>query len=120
MTDILGNVVTGLILVVVVILVGAYLYSYMFGLKIKGNKGIIRIMTNCPIGPKKSIAVVKVVDEYLVLGITPDSITYLTRLESIEGITELEADVHTKDISGFKGILNAIKGNIRNSAGLKQ
>ncbi|MBI5682708.1 MAG: flagellar biosynthetic protein FliO [Deltaproteobacteria bacterium] len=120
MTAIVENVTQGLILVVGVILVGSYLYSRMFGLQIKGSKGFIKMITSASIGPKKSIAIVSVGTQYLVLGITPDSITYLTSIESLEGIENLEAGIHAKDISGFKGILNTIKKNFRNSAGLKQ
>jgi len=87
--DILERLTGGLLLVIMTVWIGAYLYSKLYGLPLKAKDGIIKVLTNTPIGPKKSISLVKVADEYIVIGTTPDTITYLTRLEHPEALKDI-------------------------------
>lgn len=120
MTTLIENMLGSLVLLVGVLLVGSYLYSRVLGLKGSGTNGFIRVVTSVPLGPKKSIAVVVVGSQYLVVGITQDSITYLTRIEDIEGIKDYESSFRTKEVSGLKGVLTAVKENFKKGVGLKQ
>lgn len=59
-----------------------------------GNAPSIEILANHALGAKKSIAVVRVGGRTLVLGVTPDAISLITRLDST---AELEGNVAVSD-----------------------
>jgi len=108
---ILERMIGALFLVVVVIWVSLYFYSRFAGIKLKGDKGIIKVMTNAPLGPKKSIAVVKVAGEYLALGVTNDQINLLTRIDDSETIKRLQGVEECKNILSLNMFNNkAVKG----------
>ncbi len=71
----------------VLVLLGASLYVFKHfinkrdGRGLKGLKAPIKVLTTSFLGPKRNLAIVDVAGELLVLGITPESITCLTRLE---------------------------------------
>ncbi|MBI5328544.1 MAG: flagellar type III secretion system pore protein FliP [Deltaproteobacteria bacterium] len=83
---ILENMAAGLIVVIGIMFLSAYLYSRLFGAEIKGERDFIRVITNVPLGPKKSIAVVNIAGKHMALGITENSITHLADIENIEGV----------------------------------
>ena len=95
---ILERLAGGLLLVIMTVWIGAYLYSKLYGLPLKAQDGIIEVLTNTSFGPKKSISLVRVGDEYIVIGSTPDTITYLTRLEHPETIKNAHPEL-TKGVS---------------------
>jgi flagellar biogenesis protein FliO len=71
----------------VLVLLGASLYVFKYfigkrgGAGLKGLKAPIKVLTTSFLGPKRNLAIVDVAGELLVLGITPESITCLTRLD---------------------------------------
>ncbi|HBG46117.1 MAG TPA: flagellar biosynthetic protein FliO [Deltaproteobacteria bacterium] len=84
-----------LTLVFILGLLGVALYAlkrFMKG-QAKGKNGAaadpIRVVATSFLGPKKNIAVVEVAGEMLVLGLTPTSITFLSRVEGTEAVEEL-------------------------------
>jgi flagellar biogenesis protein FliO len=56
----------------------------------KGAKAPVRVITTAFMGPKRNIAVVEVAGEVLVLGLTPQSITFLTKVEDSGAKEELK------------------------------
>lgn len=68
--------------VLALLFISLYIFKRFLGKKmgIKGQKQDIRVITNAYIGSKKSIALVEVSGEKIVVGITPNHITMLTRL----------------------------------------
>ncbi len=71
----------------VLVLLGASLYAFRYfmgrrgGAGLKGFKVPIKVLTTSFLGPKRNLAIVDVAGELLVLGITPESITCLTKLD---------------------------------------
>jgi flagellar protein FliO/FliZ len=84
-------------LVFVLALLGVALYAFRYfmgrrsapGLK-KGLGSPIKVLTTSFIGQKKNLVIVDVAGELLVLGITSESITCLTKLERPEVVDELK------------------------------
>ena len=56
-------------------------YGARFGLGPAGRGGALRLIDHLPIGPRKSIVVVRFLNKDLVLGITEQSITFLTEAD---------------------------------------
>lgn len=55
-----------------------------------GPANPVKVVTTAFLGPKKNIAVVEVAGEMLVLGLTPASITFLSKIENKEAVEELK------------------------------
>jgi len=89
--DIVSSITTlfsALALVLGVFLVGLYLATYLRG---KGPRGgWIKILAASDLGGKCMIAVVEVVDEVLVLGLAPQQISLLSKVDSPEVIRRLK------------------------------
>ena len=56
---------------------------------VKGAKAAVKVITTAFLGPKRNIAIVEVAGEVLVLGLTPQSITFLTKVEDAAAKEEL-------------------------------
>jgi flagellar biogenesis protein FliO len=63
------------------------------------SKKMIEVISNHHLGPKKSIAVVRVAGRMLVLGITDEAINLITQIG--DGSEELEDGVDATDLSGI-------------------
>ncbi|MBI5599095.1 MAG: flagellar biosynthetic protein FliO [Deltaproteobacteria bacterium] len=81
MAGMIEKLIGGMFLVIVMIWGAAYVYLRFFGARMQGQRNLIRVVTAGALGPKKTIAVVDVAGQYLVVGVTPDSITYLSKIE---------------------------------------
>lgn len=62
-----------------IVLGGLYLLLRFLKQRILPQKGIVEIIQYQPFGPKKGVAIVKVLKEYLVLGVADESISLLSR-----------------------------------------
>ncbi len=62
-----------------IVLGGLYLLLRFLKQRVLPNKGLIEIVQYQPFGPKKGVAIVKVLKEYLVLGIADESISLLSK-----------------------------------------
>ncbi len=80
------------------------LKNTMFG----GNEKFVRVLGTGFLGPKKSIVLVEVVGEILVLGTSNDNISLLTHIQDKEKIEQIKAA--GKEINGTK-FWNSQKGN---------
>ena len=58
-------------------------YGGKFGIGPAGRGGTLRLIDHLPVGPRKSVVVVRFLDKDLVLGITEQSITFLTEAEHV-------------------------------------
>lgn len=56
-------------------------YGPKFGIGPAGRGGKLRLVDHLPVGPRKSIVVVRFLNKDLVLGITEQSITFLTEAD---------------------------------------
>lgn len=79
------KVITSLLMVLGVLLTGLYWSKRLLRKEGIGSKGtLVRVLGSTYIGVKKSICLVEVPGSILVLGITRDSISMLTRIENKE------------------------------------
>lgn len=99
--------IASLAVVLALILGGAYLFkkygqnSALLG-KIKRNGKMIEVIATQSLGPKRSIAVVKVAGRILVLGVASESISLISEIDSEDGVS------HTQNgASFFANLLDA-------------
>lgn len=77
-------------------LMGAALYALRLYMRksgsspAKGTKAPVKVITTAFLGPKRNIAVVEVAGEVLVLGLTPQTISFLTKVEDAGAREELK------------------------------
>jgi len=95
------RMISSLAVVLGIFLVGAYLYREKFMKKGGMGKGkLIKVLDRGYVDVKKSIAVVDVAGEVLVLGVSGDNITLLTKLESEKAHEKLKS-LYTKGGQSF-------------------
>jgi flagellar biosynthetic protein FliO len=69
----------------------------------------MRVLTTLSLAPKRSIAIVEILDEWLVVGVGTDSVTLLTRIDRPLGVSEPERDESTAPDS-FRSLLKKKAG----------
>jgi flagellar biosynthetic protein FliP len=62
-----------------IVLGGLYLFIRFLKQRVLPNKGMIEIIQYQPFGPKRGVAIVKVLKEYLVLGVADENISLLSK-----------------------------------------
>ncbi|HAO93669.1 MAG: flagellar biosynthetic protein FliO [Deltaproteobacteria bacterium] len=98
-----------LTLVFVLGLLGVSLYALKWYMA-KGGKtssrgpSPVKVLFTAVLGQKKNLAIVEVAGEVIVLGITPNAISFLTKIEKNETIEEL------KKGNGRRGLLGLFQG----------
>ncbi len=114
----------GLFLVVITIWAGSYLYTRFAGGQMKGGRSVIKVISTMPLGSKKSITIVNIAGEYLVLGVTADNVSFLTKIDDTETIKSLEMDRVRRDAFTLKVFnskaLNRITKTHKRPEGLKR
>lgn len=91
----------------VLALLGIALYAFRYFMRRRGAPGLkglespIKVLTTSFIGQKKNLVIVDVAGELLVLGVTSESITCLTKLERPEVVDELKRFGDTRRRSLF-------------------
>lgn len=92
----LVKMVSALLIVLALILLVAYLVRRFLGSRVSGWRAapVIQLLSTTYLGPKRQISVISVGQEYLVVGVTPNQISLITRLEESpfppEPVTEAE------------------------------
>ncbi|MFV1950749.1 MAG: flagellar biosynthetic protein FliO, partial [Nitrospinota bacterium] len=96
------RMIVSLIIVLSVILIIYYLVKRFLlkGNGMIGGNRLIKVISTNFIGPKKAITLVEVADEVLVLGISNNNISMLTRLENNRAITNLKGNNDMSDRDG--------------------
>jgi len=85
------RMISALALVLGVFLVGAYLFKKRFlGKGVLGKGDLIKVLDRSYIDVKKSVSIVDVAGEILVLGISGEGITMLTKLDNEKSLSKLK------------------------------
>lgn len=77
-------------------LLGVSLYALKYYMKGTGKgagargKNPVRVLNTFVLGQRKNLTIVEVAGEVFVLGITPGSVSFLTKLENNESVEELK------------------------------
>jgi flagellar biogenesis protein FliO len=112
------SLLSALALVLGVFLVGLYLAASLRGRRQRG--GWIRILAASDLGGKRTIAVVEVVDEVLVLGIAPQQISLLSKIEAPEAIQRLKSAVPSPPALPFLSYLERLTAKMTASTNAKE
>jgi len=86
----------------VLALLGVTLYALKYYLRRypsrSGARGVspVRVLNTFFLGQKKNLTVVEVAGEVLVLGVTPTSVSFLTKLEKSESVDELKKSISSR------------------------
>jgi flagellar biosynthesis protein FliP len=102
------------VFVLLVLLGGLYLVLRFLKGRIATRKGMIEMVHYQPIGPKKGVAVVKILKDYVALGIADGNISLLGRLNpaDVEESMKQMDEKRTETQSGIKGLFGGrIKGS---------
>jgi flagellar biosynthetic protein FliO len=103
----LGIVLGGLVFVF-------YLTRRVSKIELSGSRQkLIKVIANKYIGVKKNICVVAVADAVLVLGVTNDRISLLTRIEDTEIIQKLNQDSKTPSLPTFSDYLDRMTAKFK-------
>ncbi len=79
---------------ILIILTASLLKRLPWGKNMWGQgKNNISICSTLPLGTKKSITVIEVDGDRLLIGLTPERITFLTRLEPETGLESLDTEI---------------------------
>ena len=113
MTDQYGYMLVKAVLTLAFVLglIGVSLYALRYWMKKGGMAGAtkrrapVRVLTTTFLGNKRNLTIVEVTGEILVLGITPTSITFLTKIEDPAAVEELRA-IKTAGTGSILGLLN--------------
>jgi flagellar protein FliO/FliZ len=100
--DSLLSTVGGLLLVLAIIIGGAWLFK-RYGQLPMGGKGIVRVVGGASVGPRERVVVVEVENQRLLLGVAPGQVRTLHILQGPE--------------QGFQNYLDSEKGASRLSDG---
>ncbi|HMK57007.1 MAG TPA: flagellar type III secretion system pore protein FliP [Dissulfurispiraceae bacterium] len=106
------------VIILLALLGGLYMLLRFLKGRIIPGKGIIEMIHYQPFGPKKGVAIVKIVKDYVVLGVADENITLLGKLNPAdvdEALKQAESRtaVSTSGIKGlfsgrFKGMLSVL------------
>jgi flagellar protein FliO/FliZ len=81
-----------LCIVVAILILVLFLMKRFFYLKNGSGHGqFIKILSSHHLSPKQRVALIDVVGEKIVIGITPDNITFLTKIEKSEALNRIES-----------------------------
>ncbi|MBE9532459.1 MAG: flagellar biosynthetic protein FliO, partial [Proteobacteria bacterium] len=73
----------------------------------------INVVTSMPLGPKKMVSVVNVAGKYMVLGVGPESVNFLTNIDDAQALEKLEKSVLKAKSGKFRNVLNFQKGGAK-------
>lgn len=81
-----------LCIVVAILILVLFLMKRFFYLKDGSGHGqFIKILSSHHVSPKERIALIDVVGEKIVIGITPENITFLTKIEKSDALDRIES-----------------------------
>ena len=79
------------IVVAILILVIFLMKRFFYLTDGSGHGQLIKILSSHHVSPKERIALIDVVGEKIVIGITPENITFLTKIEKSEALDRIES-----------------------------
>ena len=107
-----------LCIVLAILVVVLFLMKRFFYLKDGFGQGqFIKVISSHHLTPKERIALIDVVGEKIVVGITPESITFLTKIEKSEALDRIESIEAAGTPHGvFAGLLrSSLKSKVKNA-----
>lgn len=108
-----------LFVVLALLLLGLYLVRRFSGIKgMKNSRQLIQVLAIHHLSPKEKLVLVKVVEDIILIGVTPASISKIAALDKNPDLSE----VALKDSAGFSQILAQTlnRGIFRQTPGEKQ
>ena len=81
-----------------IMLIGLVVYKKTMVNPNAGNKGLIKILDNYPIGPKKTLMVVKILDEKFLIASGAEHTTFLAKLDDNQTPKEVINKIINKEI----------------------
>jgi len=93
------------------LVLGLFLVALYITMRVRGRgprKGWVKVLSATDLGGKRMIALVEVVDEVLVLGIGPQQITLLSRVEKPEVLRRLQQGEQPTPAISFLGYLEQL------------
>lgn len=87
----IARVIGATLIVVPLIILVIYAARLLLKGRVSGGGKVINVLITGSLGPKKTIAVVDVAGEVLVLGITPSQITFLSKIEDEETLDKIRS-----------------------------
>jgi flagellar protein FliO/FliZ len=89
-----------------ILIIALYFAKRIFKVGSNQPKGkMIRVLANTYVGVKKNISLVEVPGAILVLGVTSDAITLLTKIEDVEALNKLSESEEEKTLGSFSSQL---------------
>jgi flagellar protein FliO/FliZ len=107
-----------LCIVVAILILVLFLMKRLLYLKDGSVHGqFIKILSSHHVAPKQRIALIDVMGEKIVIGITPENITYLTKIEKSEALDRIESLGAAGPPQGlFASFLrSSLKGKVRST-----
>jgi len=115
------RLIASLLFVLALIIGGVYLLNKVpLYKRFVGSAKPISLLSSISLGHKRSISVVRVADEILILGLTNTNVSILSKMKaneyfSSENVVSITTDIQNNEISGSdKGFLEQLKKAIRN------
>lgn len=87
----IARVIGATLIVVPLIVLVIYAARLLLKCRVSGGGRVINVLTTGSLGPKKTIAVVDIAGEVLILGITPSQITFLSKIEDEETLDKIKS-----------------------------
>jgi len=108
------NFFMALSFVIALIFLATYFFKKLTGIKntgLRGQKVKMSVISNLPLGDKKFLLIVEIEDKHFFVGVTPNSISYLSELSlDIDNVIKDEEKVEFKSIlDRAKKVLTGVK-----------
>ncbi len=100
----------GLLILLVVILAGAYYATRLVGKVNQGKlkKSNFEVIDACRLGRSSFLQIIKIAEEYFVIAVSRDNVSFITKLEA-DKVIQREAEAEQKP--NFKQLLEKFKSN---------
>jgi flagellar protein FliO/FliZ len=74
---------------------------------------LLEVIESTYVGPKKTVSLVRVADRSVLIGVTDQSISVLTELDSEKTASLVSVDVQVEESAGFAGFLRSASARIK-------
>ncbi len=107
MFELIQKFTGALFIVIPLIWLVLYFYSKSAGAtRAKDKTELMNVVTTLPLGPKKMVSVVNIAGKYLVLGVGPESINYLTSIDDAKALERIKQSVAQGAPGKLRKVLN--------------
>ena len=107
MFELIQKFTGALFIVIPLIWLVLYFYSKSAGASSTRDKAeLMNVVTTLPLGPKKMVSVVNIAGQYLVLGVGPESINYLTSIDDAKALERIKQSAVKSAPGKLRKVLN--------------